>query len=209
MQLHYVDSPLEKASLFILSGLQVEIIAAGASTGLKAQATTKETIAVALAEHKTDKRLGYTVAKGQAAFQVRDSADCWIRIILQQGEGVIFPAGAYRQLLPLEGDSSLHILNDGDSAHPVVFEKRYPHDPDAVAVVKYHSVRELVCELCQQFFEAGWVTGTGGSISIRHGARIYMTPSGVQKERIEPDDLYVLDVNGAILCTPNQKPGKR
>ena len=29
------------------------------------------------------------------------------------------------------------------------------------------STRELVCELCRHFFLLGWVTGTGGSISIR------------------------------------------
>jgi ribulose-5-phosphate 4-epimerase/fuculose-1-phosphate aldolase len=30
--------------------------------------------------------------------------------------------------------------------------------------------------------------------SIRHGNRVYMTPSGVQKERILPEELYVLDM---------------
>lgn len=39
-------------------------------------------------------------------------------------------------------------------------------------------VRELVCELCRLFYEHGWVTGTGGSISIRWNDGIYMTPSG-------------------------------
>ena len=34
-----------------------------------------------------------------------------------------------------------------------------------------------------------------------------MTPSGVQKERILPDELFVLDINGKKLCTPHRKPG--
>lgn len=42
----------------------------------------------------------------------------------------------------------------------------------------------------------GWVTGTGGGISIRRGDEIYIAPSGVQKERIEPEDMFVLDVTG-------------
>jgi methylthioribulose 1-phosphate dehydratase/enolase-phosphatase E1 len=36
-----------------------------------------------------------------------------------------------------------------------------------------------------------------------------MTPSGVQKERIQPDELYVLDVEGEVLSVPNRKPGCR
>jgi methylthioribulose 1-phosphate dehydratase/enolase-phosphatase E1 len=34
-----------------------------------------------------------------------------------------------------------------------------------------------------------------------------MTPSGVPKERIEPEDLFVLDVKGNMLAVPSRKPG--
>lgn len=67
--------------------------------------------------------------------------------------------------------------------------------------------RKLVCELCNQFYHAGWVMGTGGSICIRYGEAIFMTPSGVQKERINPDEIFVMDRNGAILSQPSAKPG--
>jgi len=69
-------------------------------------------------------------------------------------------------------------------------------------------VRELVCELCRLFYEHGWVTGTGGSISIRWNDGIYMTPSGVQKERIHPDDLFVVDKDGKVITPPTPKPGR-
>lgn len=69
--------------------------------------------------------------------------------------------------------------------------------------------KKLICELCRQFFEAGWVTGTGGSISIRNDEKIFMTPSGVQKERIKPDEIFTVDINGDVLNTPEQKPGCR
>lgn len=64
------------------------------------------------------------------------------------------------------------------------------------------NIRELVCQLCRQFYDLGWVSGTGGGISIREGERIYMAPSGIQKERIEPEDLYVLDREGNVLEEP-------
>jgi methylthioribulose 1-phosphate dehydratase / enolase-phosphatase E1 len=71
-------------------------------------------------------------------------------------------------------------------------------------------MRELVVQLCRQFYHLGWVTGTGGSISIRQGSQLYMTPSGVQKERMQPEDLFVLDLEGRILEQPgtNEAPLK-
>ncbi|XP_069479468.1 methylthioribulose-1-phosphate dehydratase isoform X3 [Ambystoma mexicanum] len=45
--------------------------------------------------------------------------------------------------------------------------------------------RNLIPELCKQFYHLGWVTGTGGGISLKLGDEIYIAPSGVQKERME------------------------
>ncbi|KAF8632714.1 hypothetical protein AX17_004770 [Amanita inopinata Kibby_2008] len=50
----------------------------------------------------------------------------------------------------------------------------------------------LIPELCRQFYHLGWVTGTGGGISIRTGDKVYIAPSGVQKERIHPSHIFVL-----------------
>ncbi|KAK0096805.1 hypothetical protein PV326_004355 [Microctonus aethiopoides] len=62
--------------------------------------------------------------------------------------------------------------------------------------------RNLIPELCRQFYNLGWVTGTGGGISIKHGDEIYIAPSGVQKERIVPDDMFVQDNNGREISGP-------
>lgn len=62
--------------------------------------------------------------------------------------------------------------------------------------------RELICSLCRQFYLQGWVSGTGGGISIREGDRIYMAPSGVQKERLTPEQIFVLDRECAIVEAP-------
>ncbi|KAJ7643716.1 class II aldolase/adducin N-terminal [Roridomyces roridus] len=50
----------------------------------------------------------------------------------------------------------------------------------------------LIPELCRNFYQLGWVTGTGGGISIRVGDKVYIAPSGVQKERILPIHIFVL-----------------
>jgi methylthioribulose-1-phosphate dehydratase len=62
--------------------------------------------------------------------------------------------------------------------------------------------RTLVVELCRHFYGLGWVSGTGGGVSVRKDGRIYVAPSGVQKERLTEDDLYVLDNEGLVLERP-------
>ncbi|WP_428263288.1 methylthioribulose 1-phosphate dehydratase [Haliangium sp.] len=62
--------------------------------------------------------------------------------------------------------------------------------------------RALIVELCRQFYRHGWVSGTGGGISLREQGRVYMAPSGVQKERLQPTDLFVLDEAGEVVEAP-------
>jgi methylthioribulose-1-phosphate dehydratase len=66
--------------------------------------------------------------------------------------------------------------------------------------------RALIVDLCRHFYTLGWVSGTGGGVSIRRDGRIYVAPSGVQKERIAVEDLYVLDERGDVVSAP-QAPG--
>ncbi|KAK7405267.1 hypothetical protein VNO78_06467 [Psophocarpus tetragonolobus] len=74
--------------------------------------------------------------------------------------------------------------------------------------------RVLISELCRHFYSLGWVSGTGGSITIKvHDDSIpkphqliLMSPSGVQKERMEPEDMYVLSHSGSVLSAPSPKP---
>lgn len=72
----------------------------------------------------------------------------------------------------------------------------------AVSPEKDRALRERVCELCRLLYGLGWASGTGGGMSIREGDEIYMAPSGVQKERLTPDDIFVLDRKGEVLRAP-------
>ncbi|XP_031255320.1 probable bifunctional methylthioribulose-1-phosphate dehydratase/enolase-phosphatase E1 2 isoform X2 [Pistacia vera] len=72
----------------------------------------------------------------------------------------------------------------------------------------------LAAELCRHFYTLGWVSGTGGSITIkvhddaipRPHQLIVMSPSGVQKERMVAEDMYVLSSDGFLLSSPPLKP---
>ena len=59
--------------------------------------------------------------------------------------------------------------------------------------------REVIARMCRDFYALGWVSGTGGGISIRRGPSTYMAPSGVEKEKIRPEDVFVLDARGEVL----------
>ncbi len=50
----------------------------------------------------------------------------------------------------------------------------------------------LICRLCRNFYNLGWVGGTGGGTSIKRGSHIFIAPSGVQKELMQPMNIFVL-----------------
>ncbi|KAL1901678.1 Methylthioribulose-1-phosphate dehydratase [Ceratocystis pirilliformis] len=56
----------------------------------------------------------------------------------------------------------------------------------------------LIPALCAKFWTLGWVTGTGGGCSIRDNDHVYIAPSGVQKELMKPDDIYVLSLSQTL-----------
>ena len=60
----------------------------------------------------------------------------------------------------------------------------------------------LICDLARQFYDLGWVTGTGGGICIRENDRVLIAPSGVQKERMTPDQMFTFSVDGKLLDRP-------
>ncbi|CAG8476896.1 6666_t:CDS:2 [Ambispora gerdemannii] len=53
-----------------------------------------------------------------------------------------------------------------------------------------HHPANLITELCALFYNLGWVTGTGDNV--------YIAPSGVQKERIQPRDLFILSLKTRV-----------
>ena len=52
--------------------------------------------------------------------------------------------------------------------------------------------RSLIAQLCEQYYQFGWATGTAGGVSIRVGGpsenrpwRVFVAPSGIQKGELE------------------------
>ena len=61
------------------------------------------------------------------------------------------------------------------------------------------SVRVLLCELLKLFYDKGWVSGTGGGISGAFGGNLLVAPTGVHKERVAPEDFFVIAADGSTL----------
>lgn len=72
----------------------------------------------------------------------------------------------------------------------------------------HSAARDTIVELCQRFYDLGWVSGTGGGICLRcendaGDTEYVIAPSGVQKERMGPDDMFVLDASGDVIQSPS------
>lgn len=58
---------------------------------------------------------------------------------------------------------------------------------------------KIIAELCRQFYFEGWMPGTAGAMSILGkgpsgpDTLLYVSPSGVQKERMQPGDMTIFD----------------
>jgi methylthioribulose-1-phosphate dehydratase/2,3-diketo-5-methylthio-1-phosphopentane phosphatase len=89
------------------------------------------------------------------------------------------------------------------------------------------AVKALMAQLCQNFYQQGWATGTGGGVSIRVPVaatattnngnspstntswRVFVAPSGIQKEDMIADDIFEMDMDMNIVvppATPNLRP---
>ena len=108
------------------------------------------------------------------------------------------------------------LLKSTPAAKKPAAKRKAPASSDAGALststssaVSYPSVAEakkLVAELCSSFYGLGWVSGTGGGLSMRAGPggeSVVMAPSGVQKERMAADDMFVLRASdGEVVSEP-------
>jgi methylthioribulose-1-phosphate dehydratase len=63
--------------------------------------------------------------------------------------------------------------------------------------------RSLICDLASSFYGLGWVSGTGGGICIREGDRVIVAPSAVQKERMRPEQMFTIALDGTVLQRPD------
>ncbi len=74
--------------------------------------------------------------------------------------------------------------------------------PKAESLPPMPNPRTRLCELAREFFDLGWMRGTGGNLCLRDGDRVYVAPSGRHKDRLRPDELFVVDLDGEVVEAP-------
>lgn len=60
--------------------------------------------------------------------------------------------------------------------------------------------RQAIVEVCRAMYEKGFLAATDGNVSVRLGDRLLVTPSGVSKGRLRPEDLIETDLAGRKLA---------
>jgi L-fuculose-phosphate aldolase len=59
---------------------------------------------------------------------------------------------------------------------------------------------ETICEVLQDAYQRRWITSRDGNVSIRHHDRdhFYITPSGVRKQTLQPDQFKKISIHGLL-----------
>ncbi|EEY64685.1 uncharacterized protein PITG_16113 [Phytophthora infestans T30-4] len=211
MSLSLYSFSSNRASLAVLRNVGVSILELPpSSANSKAESTVDVTSDEELQnEHSSAADVVYRVVKGCVHLDVRDSADCWVRCTLTEGMKASLSLRTLRRFVPIAGNAT-QLLESSKGSRSLI--ARFTRAADAAnhsMLMTASGCRDLVCELCRLYYSTEWMTGTGGAMSLRYGERIYVTPSGCSKERLQPEDLYVLDLEGSILSSPTAKPGKK
>lgn len=66
--------------------------------------------------------------------------------------------------------------------------------------------REYFCRFCRLLYDRHLTAGVGGNVSARCGTRIWLTPTGLSLRDVQPDQIAVVDAQGALVQGP--KPTK-
>jgi L-fuculose-phosphate aldolase len=59
---------------------------------------------------------------------------------------------------------------------------------------------ETICDILKDAYSRNWITSRDGNVSIRHHDRnhFYITPSGVRKQTLQPDQFKKIGIHGLL-----------
>ena len=71
--------------------------------------------------------------------------------------------------------------------------------------MKYTDHRELIAEFGRRMYQNGYVPGTDGNLSCRVAENtILITPTGVEKGYLRPEELILIDFEGTLISGDNR-----
>jgi methylthioribulose-1-phosphate dehydratase len=70
--------------------------------------------------------------------------------------------------------------------------------------------KDLLCALLRNYYERNWVAGTGGGIcGPTEDGHLFLAPTGVHKELVQPRDFFVIDPADGSVVRPAEDPALR
>jgi L-fuculose-phosphate aldolase len=65
---------------------------------------------------------------------------------------------------------------------------------------------ETICEVLEDAYKRNWITSRDGNVSIRHHDRdhFYITPSGVRKQTMQPDQFKKIGIVSSLMWREEQ-----
>ncbi len=68
------------------------------------------------------------------------------------------------------------------------------------------STADDLARASRRLYALGWMRGTSGNVSVRDGAEILVTASGIDKSAVEASDAVLIDVRGEALPGQHRSP---
>jgi L-fuculose-phosphate aldolase len=64
-------------------------------------------------------------------------------------------------------------------------------------IIQEYKLLETICEVLEDAYKRNWITSRDGNVSIRHHDRdhFYITPSGVRKQTLQPDQFKKIGIS--------------
>jgi len=88
---------------------------------------------------------------------------------------------------------------------PVPYPQRDLAEPARSAARDEASLRSLLCHIGRQLHEAGWLSGTAGSLSARLDAtHLLLTPTQLAKGFLQPDQLLKIAFEDALTASEGE-----
>lgn len=152
----------------------------------------------------SDEEVRYIV-NGSGYFDIRDRNNEWIRIQLNAGDLIILPEGIYHRFT-MDSKNYTHAMRlfKGEPVWTPINRPADEHMSRQRYIQRFHhfeeerSLRETVASCLRSFFQQSWCLGSSGAMAVLVGpesnewAPMLVTPSGVPKELLRPEDIFLI-----------------